>query len=235
MSLLKGWFKPDFGNPAERFTDLDGAPYDGEPDGAHPIRRALRTPIFKATLFAGLLVGPSAAFCSGQSVRQDVFMALSVCVPCGALAVPIGDAKDRRREYPSLTNIVIDKAGRAFSDAQAFFAADDHFRRDVEVTPRILPVIPFVLSALWTGYNHLMGYPALQNAVLEAAVAVMLIVPFAARGAWAWYARRQLRAKRWTVTANPPRLKREATEPKQRGLIPALIPARARSAPAPNR
>lgn len=42
MSLLRGWLQPNFANAEERFIDFDGAPYDGKPSGANPIRRALR-------------------------------------------------------------------------------------------------------------------------------------------------------------------------------------------------
>ncbi len=226
MSLLKGWLRPDYTKPEERFIDLDGVPYDGKPDGAHPIRCALGTPVFKATLIAGLFMGAGAALGADQGVKQDILMVLGVCFPCASVVLPMADAKDRRREYPSLRNVVIDKTGRAFSDAQALFAADDYYRRDVEVAPRFLPIIPFVLSGLWTGFNHLSGYPALQNAGLAAAVAIMLTVPFAARAGWAAYARRQLETKRWTVTANPPALKTEAREPARADLTSALLPAR---------
>ena len=57
MSLLRGWLRPNYGKPEERFVDLDGAPYDGKPEGERSIRRALRTPTFKATVIAGLFLG----------------------------------------------------------------------------------------------------------------------------------------------------------------------------------
>jgi hypothetical protein len=234
MSLLRGWFKPDFANPGERFTDLDGAPYDGKPEGERPIRRALRTPTFKATVIAGLFLGAGAALCVSQSAKQDVLFVLSVAIPGGSIVLLKADARDRRREYPPLRNVVIDKAGRALSDPDVLFAADDHYRRDIESTPRFLPVIPLLVTAGLTAFNHMMGLPALANAGVAAAVAVGLAVPFAARAVWAAYARRQLQDRRWTVTANPPPLKKEAKEPARPGVRLALVPIRAHATCASN-
>jgi hypothetical protein len=233
MSLLRGWLKPNYGKPEERFIDLDGAPYDGKPDGERRIRRALRTPTFKAAVIAGLFLGAGAALCVSQSAEREVLFVLSVAIPCGSVVVPRTDADDRRREYPSLRNVVIDKTGRTLSDAEALFAADDHYRRDVEATRRFLPVIPLLITGGLTAFNHMMGFPTFANAVVGATVAVGLAVPFAARALWAAYARRQLQESQWTLTANPPPLKTEVKEPTQTHLGLALLPARVRAPSMP--
>jgi hypothetical protein len=235
MSLLRGWLQPNLANAEERFIDFDGAPYDGKPGGADPIRRALRTPVLKVTAIAALFLGAAAALCVSQSARQMTLLVFSVAVPCGIVGIIKADAKNRRSEYSALKNVVIDKTGRTLSGRDELNAADDYYRRDVESAPRFFLMTPPLLTGIWLGFSRAIGFPALQHIGIEVTTLAVVCIPFAAKTVWAAYARRQLRERRWSLSSNPPALKKKPAEPQQRGVIQGLVPVRVRAAPAPNR
>lgn len=235
MSLLRGWLKPDFTKAEERFIDPDGAPFDGNPQGERSIRRAVQTPAFKATAIASVFLAAAAALSVAQGNRQGALLTLFASISVSAVMLKRDYARIRRREYPALRNsVVIDKAGGIPNDPEVLFALDDDYRRTVESAPRFLPLIPVIVCGGLTGFNYFHGLPTLQHAGLGAVVAVMLSVPFAARTVWSAYARHQLAERLWTVTANPPPLRKEAEEPAPFGFRSALAPIRARTASVPN-
>jgi hypothetical protein len=230
MSLLHGWFQPNYSKPEERFTDLDGAPYDGRPAGERPIRRALRTPTFKAAVIAGALLGATGALGLTQQLKQIVLAACSVAIPYGYVVTNREISRLRLESYPSLKTVVIDKSGRALSDPTILSTVDEQYVRDIKAMGIMTIPVPFVVAAGWTGFNLVMGLPALNEPVGEAIAAALFVVPSVVRVARAAYARHQLRERQWTVTANPPPLRKEAPEPA--GLSLARVSVRASPGPS---
>jgi hypothetical protein len=214
MSLLRGWLKPDYTKPKERFIDLDGAPYDCKPDDAHPIRRAVQAPVFKTSVIAGILLGTTAALGVNQSAKQRELLIGSFSVAVTSLFKQSNEAKRRRNEYPSLgeTNVVIDKTGRASGDPEVLLDVDDNYQSVIERTPKYTGVIILAACGIAAWGFHGAGTSAALGAGIGIGWGVLASVPFTAQAAWAAYARRQLQNRRWTVTTSPPSLEKEAEE-----------------------
>ena len=226
MTLLRGWLKPDYTKPKERFIDLDGAPYDGKPDDAHPIRRAVQTPAFKASVIAGILLGTTGALGVNQSVKQRELLIGSFSVAFVSLFRQSSEAKRRRDEYPLLaeTNVVLDKTGRASGDPEVLLDVDDNYQSVIERTPKYTAGIVLATCGIIACAFHAGGRSAALGAAIGIGWGALASAPFTTQAAWAAYAQRQLENRRWTVTTSPPTLEKEVEETARLELQSASLP-----------
>jgi hypothetical protein len=231
MSLRKSWLKPDYSDPRQRYIYIDGAPYDGGPDAADPFRRSFRTPTLKATTIAGLFIAAVTALFANPNSRQQMLLAVTAAFPYVYTRVYKQASETRRTEYPSLKNVVIDKTGRAPTGPGALLEVDDYYRREIVGSARVLAVVPTLVVGMWTGLNLAVGASPGHGAEGEVMLTAVGVVPHASQLGWALYARHQIHRsnKPWTVTADPPPLKKEVTEPAQPGHLSALVPVRIRA------
>jgi hypothetical protein len=216
LKPLKAWTRPDYSDPRQRFIRVDGSPYDGAPDGApdeaRTILRAFRTPMFKATAIAGLFVAATTALFVPPKDRQWVLLALCAAFPYFQTLAHREWSKERQQIRSDLKNIVIDKTGRALPNPKAFAAVQSYYHAQVVVGGRELVAASAMTACLFPPlFAAIAGEPA-----LGLPFAALGVAPYASRHGWALYARHQLHHsdKPWTVTDNPPPLRKTATEPK---------------------
>jgi hypothetical protein len=238
MSLLHGWLRPDYRNPKERFIYLSGAPYDGEPKDAHSIRRLLRTPAFKASTITGLFVAAAVAFGAPPDVKQQIFVALSAAFPflhalTRGLSDRLSELSNRAHGRPteSSMRVVIDKTGRAFSDPDAVSFVEGYYQGKTWgglVGPAAFFLGNGVVTAFYLASG---GHPPSHVTLAETYEAMtvfvgLFVAPSLSDTGWALYAQHQLYRgdKRWSVTTNPPQLKKEAPEPERPRVSSALVP-----------
>ncbi len=182
-------------------------------------------------MIAGALVGATGALGLTQQLKQFALVVCSVVIPYAYVCSHREISRLRLEDYPSLKTVVIDKSGRALSDPAILADVDEQYGVDMKAMGVFAAPYPFVTAACWTGLNLAAGLPAQHKPVGEALLAALLTAPCAARAVWAVYARNQLREGRWTVTANPPPLRKEAPAPA--GLSSARVQA-ARALPRPS-
>jgi hypothetical protein len=201
MSLLKTWLTPNFGNPKERFIYVDGAPYDGGPDAVRRVVRAFKTPSVQIAVTATAIIGAAAAV---VTKRPDIAVGATFCMTAGCISNNRDCAKRRARDFPELRHVVIDKAGRTFTDPNALLHVERYYGDTIETASLTVAAIP-IFTALCVGF----GAPLLVCSSISA----LLATPFLSRLAFAIYARSQLDRQNWTATATPPPSRKAATAP----------------------
>ena len=237
MFWRKSWLKPDYGDPQQRYIFVDGAPYDGGPDGANPIRRAFQTPTLKGTAIAGLFMATVTALCASPNARGPLLLWISAAFPYAHVLLHRAGSKIRRQEYPSLKNVVIDKTGRALPDPHALSFVDDYYRRQIRGSAGFVVLMPPLMVGIGTVANLAIGASQWKVAGVEALVTAFCVIPHVSQLGWALYARHQLNRpdRPWTVTTDPPPLRKVVNAPEHPGLSSALVPAHVRALPASTR
>jgi hypothetical protein len=236
MSFLKSWFKADYGDPAQRFIYVDGSPYDGEPDAARPIRRALRSPTFKIAAVASIFIGVMAALCVNPAGRRQLLVIMSAASLVSHVCFERRFLIDQDKESPALKKVVIDKAGRVQTNPNIFLNIEHHYRSEIVFRGFCLAAIPTWFGGMVYFFGGPRTHSAAEAYALLIGSAASAAVPYACRLGWAVYARYQIgrQERPWTVTDKPPPLRKEETQAAGREFSAALVPARVHALSAPS-
>jgi hypothetical protein len=229
------WFTSDPSDPTQQLIYVDGAPFDGHPDAVRPIIRTLKSPTFAIHAIGHAFLGAAVAACLPASISVGVLAVFCFSLPAYNVLAQRDLANERRQHYPSLRNVLIDKTGRAQTNPNALASVENYYRNEIAEMDRTFKGVTILGAVALTGFGLLVGAPLLgaplwMAAAIGVPAAAVCATPYALRLGWALYAQRQLhRAERpWTVTADPPPLRRRATRTASRQLAVASAPARAR-------
>jgi len=230
MSWPQSWFKTDFGDPTQRFIYVNGAPFDGHSDSARPLVRVLRSPTTSIHGIASAFVGAAIALCLPGSVAVVALLSFLFGSPSYNILVQRDYLKKQWEDHPSLRNVFIDKAGRVQNDPNAFARVDGYYRYEIAYRRGEMLWLATAGAAIITITGIAAGAPLWIAAAVSLAGAAVGATPSALRLGWALHARDRLHRadKPWTVTTDPPPLRRKAPSPARRQLALAAVGARVR-------